>query len=392
MSSTDREVQILQNLVSELEQQLEEARNTIHILERHKQIEEQLRAAQDEASWLARLPGENPDPVVRVSNAGVVLYHNPPAAKLPGWTCTVNELLPVQLLPLIQKAIAQGKMVAQDVLLSERLYSVYVIPILGESYLNLYGTDITERKQIEKQLQVYAERLERSNQELEQFAFMASHDLQEPLRKIEMFGDLLLDEAEGLNERGRNYLQRMRSAAERMHAMVEGLLKLSRVTTQGQPFVRVNLSRVCSEVLSDLEDQIRRTNVRLDFSPLPAVDGDPLQLRQLMQNLIGNALKYHLPEKPPEVKVYAKQLSDKIQIFVEDKGIGFEQEDAMRIFQPFVRLVGRSQYEGSGMGLAICRRIVERHGGQITARSQPRLGTTFIVTLPIHHSESTRTA
>ncbi len=391
MSSIDREVQILQNRVSELEQQLEEARSTIRSLERHKQTEEQLRAARDEATWLARLPGENPNPVVRVSNAGIVLYHNPPAAKLPGWICAVNELLPVQLLPIVQKAIAQGQRVEKDVLLAERLYSVYVIPILGENYLNLYGTDITERKQIEKQLQVYAERLERSNQELEQFAFMASHDLQEPLRKIEMFGDLLLDESEGLNERGRNYLQRMRSAAERMHAMVEGLLKLSRVTIQGQPFVRVNLSQVCSEVLSDLEDQIRRTNGKLDFSPLTTVDGDPLQLRQLMQNLIGNALKYHPPEKPPEVKVYAKQLSDKIQIFVEDKGIGFEQKDAARIFQPFERLVGRSQYEGSGMGLAICRRIVERHGGQITARSQPGLGTTFTVTLPIHHSESTRT-
>jgi PAS domain S-box-containing protein len=253
------------------------------------------------------------------------------------------------------------------------------------------ATDIHDTKMAEEQAKIYAERLEHSNRELEQFAFMASHDLQEPLRKIEMFGDLLLDEVEGLNDQGRNYLKRMQNAAERMRAMVEGLLKLSRVTTQGQPFVRVNLSQVCSEVLSDLGEQIRRTNCKLDISTLPVLEGDPLQLRQLIQNLIGNALKYHLPEKPPEVKVYAKQLPGKVQIFVEDKGIGFAQQDAPRIFQPFERLVGRSQYEGSGMGLAICRRIVERHGGEITARSQPGAGTTLIVTLPVSQSENTRT-
>jgi signal transduction histidine kinase len=106
--------------------------------------------------------------------------------------------------------------------------------------------------------------------------------------------------------------------------------------------------------------------------------------------LIGNALKYHQPGIPPEVKVYAKQLPGKVQIFVEDKGIGFDQEDAERIFQPFQRLVGRSQYEGSGMGLAICQRIVERHGGKITAQSKPEQGTTFIVTLPTHHAEKTK--
>jgi signal transduction histidine kinase len=131
-----------------------------------------------------------------------------------------------------------------------------------------------------------------------------------------------------------------------------------------------------------LGDQIRRTNARLDFSSLPVLEGDPLQLRQLMQNLIGNALKYHPLGIPPEVKVYAEQLPGKVRIFVEDKGIGFEQKDAARIFQPFERLVGRSQYEGSGMGLAICRRIVERHGGEIRAASQPGEGTLFTVVLP----------
>jgi PAS domain S-box-containing protein len=260
------------------------------------------------------------------------------------------------------------------------------IPMLDEKggILRWFGTatDIHDLKQAEEQLQQYADQLERSNRELEQFAFMASHDLQEPLRKIEMFGDLLLERAESLNDRERTYVGRIRNAAGRMRDMVEGLLQLARVTMQGQPFVPVDLAATASEVLHDLEAQIRRVNGKVELDSLPTVEGDPLQLRQLMQNLIGNALKYHPPETPPEVKVYSTTSMEKIHIHVEDKGIGFDQGDAERVFQPFLRLVGRSQYEGSGIGLAICRRIVERHGGQITARSKPGSGTTFTFSLP----------
>lgn len=253
------------------------------------------------------------------------------------------------------------------------------------------ATDIHDLKVAEEQLKVYAQRLERSNRELEQFAFIASHDLQEPLRKIEVFGDLLLESSKSLSGRERNYLDRMRDAAGRMRDMVDGLLQLSRVTTQGKPFIPVNLSQVISEVLHDLEAQIRRTDGKVEVDEsLPAIEGDPLQVRQLMQNLIGNALKYHLPDVPPEVKVYAQQRSERIQVVVEDNGIGFHPEDAERVFQPFQRLVGRSQFEGSGMGLAICRRIAERHRGEISAASQPGGGATFIVTLPIYQPESTR--
>jgi light-regulated signal transduction histidine kinase (bacteriophytochrome) len=247
------------------------------------------------------------------------------------------------------------------------------------------STDIHDLKLAEEQLKVYAERLERSNRELEQFAFMASHDLQEPLRKIEMFGDMLLERATCLNEQERNYIDRMRNASGRMRDMVEGLLQLSRITTQGKPFIPVDLSQVTAEVLHDLESQIQRTSGKVNVEALPTIEGDALQLRQLMQNLIGNALKYHQPGTSPQLTISAKQLSGKVQILVEDQGIGFAQEDAERIFQPFQRLVGRSQYEGSGMGLAICRRIVERHGGEITAFSKSGHGTTVMVTLPGQH-------
>ena len=265
------------------------------------------------------------------------------------------------------------------------------VPLLDEHgrVIQWFGTatDIHDLKLAEEELQVYAERLERSNRELEQFAFMASHDLQEPLRKIEMFGDLLQKRATSLNASEQEYLDRIRDAAGRMRDMVRGLLELSRINTQGRPFVNVDLSQVTSEVLADLEYQIRRIGGKVNVETLPTVVGDPVQLRQLFQNLIGNALKYHKPVEVPEVSVYATQLPGKVQLHVEDKGIGFAPEDAERIFQPFQRLVGRSEYEGSGIGLAICRRIVERHLGEIVAFSQPGQGATFVVTLPSGRGE-----
>jgi PAS domain S-box-containing protein len=260
------------------------------------------------------------------------------------------------------------------------------VPILDDRgrIIRWFGTatDIHDLKLAEEQLKIYASRLEKSNRELEQFAFMASHDLQEPLRKIEMFGDMLLERSSDLQDNERNYLDRMRNAASRMRAMIEGLLQISRVATQGKPFVQVDLSGITSEVLSDFEEQIQRSGGKVEVEALPVVTGDPLQLRQLMQNLIGNALKYRQSGKPPQVRIYASHFYEKVQICVEDKGIGFPTEDADRIFEPFQRLVGRNEYEGSGIGLAICRRIVERHGGEIAAISEPGQGTTFIVTLP----------
>lgn len=252
------------------------------------------------------------------------------------------------------------------------------------------ATDIHDLKAAEEKLRDYAEQLEHSNRDLEQFAFMASHDLQEPLRKIQVFGNLLLERATHLEDREREYVERMHNASTRMRDMVNGLLQLSRVKTQSKPFTDLDLTLVTEGALSDLTDQHLRTEGTVDVAPLPMVQGDPLQLRQLMQNLIGNALKYHQPGVPPRVKVYCREDPDQVQIFVEDNGIGFEMENAEQIFQPFQRLVGRSQYEGSGMGLAICRRIVERHGGEIKAQSLPGQGATFIVTLPKHHPDTSK--
>jgi light-regulated signal transduction histidine kinase (bacteriophytochrome) len=242
--------------------------------------------------------------------------------------------------------------------------------------------EITRLEEAKAEVERYAEQLARSNKDLQDFALIASHDLQEPLRKIEAFGSLLAERSAGLDQHSREHVERMRKAASRMRDMVEGLLQLSRVTTQGRPFVSINLWEVAVGVASDLNHQVRRTGGVLEIGVLPTVEADPLQMRQLLQNLISNALKYHKQDVPPNVKIWGRELADCVEIMVQDNGIGFEQEHAERIFQPFQRLVTRGEYEGSGMGLAICRRIVERHGGEIRAASHPGEGTLFTVILP----------
>ncbi|WP_341530881.1 PAS domain-containing protein [Nostoc sp. UHCC 0302] len=251
------------------------------------------------------------------------------------------------------------------------------------------------QSQILEQETYQRQELARSNEELQQFAFVASHDLQEPVRKIKTFGERLKAACgDKLTEQERDYLERMQNAALRMQTLIEDLLTLSRVTTRAQPFVWVNLTVIVQEVLSDLEVRIQQTGGRVQIGELPTIQADPLQMRQLLQNLIVNALKFHRPQVPPIVKIYSEFLSnqsDKIsvvselcQIIVEDNGIGFEEKYLDRIFNVFQRLHSRHEYEGTGIGLAICRKITERHHGNITAQSKPEQGARFIVTLPIN--------
>lgn len=237
--------------------------------------------------------------------------------------------------------------------------------------------------------------LERSNRELEDFATIASHDLQEPLRKIQAFGDRLAERSSGaLDEEAKVYLGRMMDAADRMQSLITALLEYSRVTTRPEPSRPVDLGQVMSDVLSDLEERIRESHGSVLVGPLPTVFANPLQMRELFQNLIANALKFHAEGAAPEVRVEAISGDDSggvkgrrghtpvWAISVSDNGIGFEEQYAERIFAPFQRLNGRQVFEGTGMGLAICRRIVGLRGGTITATSQPGAGATFMVTLP----------
>jgi signal transduction histidine kinase len=256
--------------------------------------------------------------------------------------------------------------------------------------------EIEVRQQAEEQSFQFALDLQRSNRELEQFAAIASHDLQEPLRKIQAFGDRLQTQfREQLGDKGRDFLDRMLASAGRMRQLIDDLLDYSRVTIKGNPFASVDLAQVAREVTGDLESQLQHTGGRVETSDLPTISADRAQMRQLFQNLISNALKFHRPDAAPLVRVTGRQLpgpsaadgsaSLLCELVFADNGIGFEERYGERIFELFQRLHGRDQYEGTGMGLAICKKIVERHGGAISAQGAPGEGARFIVTLPVGH-------
>jgi PAS domain S-box-containing protein len=258
--------------------------------------------------------------------------------------------------------------------------------------------DITDRKRAEVQLKLYSDKLERSNRELQDFAQVASHDLQEPLRKILSFGYRLQTKAgDSLDEECGDCLRRMTSAATRMQILIGDLMEFSRVETKGQPFVNADLGLIAREVSADLEARVEQAGGRIDIEALPTIEADPMQMRQLLQNLIGNSLKYFRPGVPPVVRIYSQDLAGArewsirdgaqpqqfCELSVTDNGIGFDEKYLDRIFTVFQRLHNKTEYEGTGIGLAICRKIVDRHSGTITARSSPGEGATFVVTLPV---------
>jgi signal transduction histidine kinase len=252
--------------------------------------------------------------------------------------------------------------------------------------------DISEIKAAEaelryssKALKMHAAELERANRDLRSFTVMAAHDLQEPLRKIEAFGDAVLEKAGNLDQRQADRVQRMRKSAQQMRDMVNGLLQLAFLATDTQPFQPVDLRLVAEEILGVLEGKIQQSGGRVEIGALPALQADPHQMRMLFLHLVENALKFQPPGVEPKVNIDCAQPAPGwVEIRIKDNGIGFDEAHAGHLFEPFERLVGRNQaeYVGSGIGLAICLRIVERHGGEITAFSKPGEGSTFTVRLP----------
>lgn len=346
---------------------------------------------------------------------GRTTFVNPTAARLTGWT--VAELVGQSEGEVFHRQATDGAptghtqiMDRHGNLLSEQIFyrkdgSSFPVeyvrtPIVDNHRLMgavVLFKDITERKRAEETLARKAAELARSNAELEQFAYVASHDLQEPLRKIQAFGDRLkarLDAAHLTD--GRDYLERMQRAAARMRTLIDDLLTFSRVISSNQPFAPVDLRQIATEVLGDLEARVESSKASVTVGDLPTLDADPLQMRQLLQNLISNSLKFQRPGAVPVVTVAARVRrcpfactpqptpDDEIcELTVQDNGIGFEEQYAEKIFAVFQRLHGRSDYEGAGIGLAVCRRITDRHGGTIRATSQPGAGATFTVTLPV---------
>lgn len=266
-----------------------------------------------------------------------------------------------------------------------------------QSELEAYNDELEDKIVTRTQeLRLFADELTRSNRELEDFAFVASHDLQEPLRKIRAFGNRLEAGYESvMDERGKDFLKRMLNAAERMSMLISDLLSFSRVSTRGKNFTDIDLTETFENVISDLEIAIEESGATINIPSFPTILGDKSQIQQLILNLLSNALKFRKEEIAPVINVTVRPANEKelsglltrdlydwITLTVEDNGIGFEQSFAEKIFAPFQRLHGRSEYKGTGIGLAVCRRIVERHNGQISAFSEPGKGTRFVITIP----------
>lgn len=241
---------------------------------------------------------------------------------------------------------------------------------------------------LEERVEERTHELKQSNKELLDFAAIASHDLQEPLRKIVLFGDRLEERVSPEDAKSRDYLERMRNSVRRMQSFIEDLLKLSSIATGARPFQTVNLHKLALEVVDDLEARITQSNATVNIESLPTLKADATQMRQLLQNLIGNALKYHREGVSPVVEITSRPLRDGFwELMVRDNGIGIEAQHISKAFQPFERVGSGRLFEGTGMGLAICKKIIDRHGGSIHLASQPNQGTTFIITLPEQHNE-----
>jgi len=307
-------------------------------------------------------------------------------SSLQDWVCPEDQ-------GLVARIFEQGKGSGKGEVRLRTASGEEVPALLSVSPLNLNSvvvacaviTDTTEKKDAEAKIREYVRKLEISNQELENFAFVASHDLQEPLRKIQVLSDLFTAKGKSDSER-MDYAGRMRRTASRMSLLLRSLLAYSRVSTTSQPPAPIDLSEVVKEAVSNLEVRLQEVDGKVDVLDLPIVEGDRQQMTQLFQNLIGNAMKFYRSDIPPRVKIYSRLTGKspsggrRFEINVEDNGSGFEEKYVDRIFMPFERL--STQCEGAGMGLAICKKIVERHGGTITAKSRPGKGSTFIIRLP----------
>ena len=295
---------------------------------------------------------------------------------------SLHDALPRKLADVVvphYESALEGETTEFETTIDDSTYQFHFVPLRdddGEVFAAMgMSQDVTERKE-------YQRRLEESNERLEQFAYAASHDLQEPLRMVSSYLQLIEDRhADDLDEEAGEFLAFAVDGAERMHDMIEGLLKYSRVDTRGDAFEPVELDDVLDDVRDDLQVKILETGAEVTVEDLPRVEGDEGQLRQLFQNLIDNALEYS-GDEPPRVHVGAERVGDEWSLSVSDEGIGIDPDDADTVFEVFQSLHAPDEHGGTGIGLALCERIVERHGGEIRVESEPGEGATFYFTLP----------
>ncbi|MFE8072572.1 PAS domain S-box protein [Marinobacteraceae bacterium S3BR75-40.1] len=366
------------------------------------------KSANKTRAYLSAIVESCEDAILGKDLDGIVTSWNRAAEKLYGYTAEemigrhITRIVPSELHPQVEgfmERLRKGQSIQHQEAERVRKDGSRVIVRLTISPIidaggHIIGAstvahDITEQKRMEQALLNKNRALADSNEELEHFAFVASHDLTEPLRKILTFGGMLESGKHGqLTDKGREYLRYILEASERMRVLLDNLLAYSRVTSRGNPFEPVELGRVVETVLNDLELPITEAGADVVFDDLPRIQADVAQMRQLFQNLINNSLKYRKKEVAPEIII--KHSIDWKRglclITVSDNGIGFERQYADQIFEVFKRLHGQNAYSGTGIGLSICRKIVERHGGRISADSEEGRGATFVIELPLEHT------
>ncbi len=311
-----------------------------------------------------------------------------------------EKKLPEQL---INEAITNGKAIHEGWRVRKNgatFWGSIVITALHNDFNEVIGfskvtRDLTERKNAEDKIKQYASELEFQNKELQQFAYAAAHDMKEPLRKIQFYNTFLLDAEMQLPDKERNYLKRSIAAASRMQHLIDDLLTYSKNTGETDKFEPIDLNKIVADILVLHNDIIEETGAAVEIAPLPDVMGIPFQLAQLFDNLVGNALKYHHPQRVPHITIscekvngtdmreyYPDTKNDFYRISITDNGIGFEQEYSNKIFEMFQRLHGREDYPGTGIGLAICKKIVQNHHGFIHATGEFNQGARFNIYLP----------
>jgi PAS domain S-box-containing protein len=320
---------------------------------------------------------------------------DPAGKQIPGTPVEADEKIIVAPLIVDEKvlgAMCMDRMktpfTPEDLALAET-FATYASTALknAQAHDDLHK-EVQQRRCTEAKLKDTMDELARSNSELQQFAYVASHDLQEPLRMVASYVQLLSKRyRDKLDQDADEFIDYAVDGATRMQGLINDLLAYSRVGTRGRPFERTDLEEVFDRAVTNLRAAIMESGVRIDHDPLPTVSIDRVQFTQLFQNLIGNAIKFH-DRKPPQIRVGAKQRNGKWIFSVRDNGIGIDPEYAQRIFMIFQRLHSRAEYEGSGIGLAICKKIVERHGGRIWVESKPGEGAIFSFTLPIKREDA----
>ncbi|MCD6064733.1 MAG: putative Histidine kinase [Flavipsychrobacter sp.] len=383
---------ILRNITKRLEYEKQFAFYTDRIEEQKKNIEQLITSA--------------PDAIIVINEQSKILLWNPMAEELFGWKASevINTMLPNVIIPLSYreahwKGMERLLTTGESKILNKTVEVTGLHKTRGEVDIAItisrtkvgnrwnfiaFLRDITAQKESQKQLAIKQQLLEKQNKELEQYAWLASHDLKEPLRKIQTFSDLLKKRYHSeLPDNAQTYLGVIHNAAARMGNLIQDILSYSRVSNINEHLEMVDLNKIVADVLHDLDTAIRENGAEISTTDLGQLEADPTDMTHLFQNLISNALKYRKADVAPSIKITGEHQNGILYIRVKDNGIGFEAEYADKIFQMFQRLHSQKEYEGTGIGLALCKKIVERYRGHITAEGEPGVGATFTITLPV---------